>query len=144
MVKKAGTDLIGHTIFDVRIVNFSAAISEGSTKPLCDHPLFEWSDVLCTAPEALQGNNYSPRMDVWSLGVLVFLMISGTYPFYSDDDRILVESIKQGSFTFDENPQVWNGVNDMIKRFVGSVLQVEPNHRPSAKDLQKNHWIIIG
>eukprot|EP01034_Spumella_vulgaris_P028990 gene28990-35955_t len=60
--------------FEVKICDFSLAVPSGSIKVLCDHPLFEWNDVPYLAPEALLGHPYSTAMDVWSLGVLLYVM----------------------------------------------------------------------
>lgn len=85
--------------YEVKIVEFGLATnniynSKGGLRHLSDHPLFEWNDVLYMPPEAILGHPYSTSVDMWSLGVLLFLMLSGDLPFNSPDDKLLVNAIK--------------------------------------------------
>ncbi len=84
----------GREGLEVKLADFSLAVHTGAVEILCDHPLFDWNDVAFMAPEALLGHPYSTAMDVWSIGVALFLMVAGQMPFSSPDDRELIESIK--------------------------------------------------
>jgi serine/threonine protein kinase len=53
------------------------------------------------APEVLIEAPYDHRCDYWSLGVLMFIMLSGAPPFYHEDNFELFELIKQGKYDFD-------------------------------------------
>lgn len=94
MVKKSGGIMHASTIYEVKITDFSCAVPVGSTKNFADHPLFDWADVPYLAPEALLDSPYGKSMDLWSLGVLVFLMLSGDLPFFNEDDKVLLNMIK--------------------------------------------------
>ncbi len=133
----------GSGAFDVMICDFSLAVpSVGSFQALCDHTLFEWSDVPYMAPEALLGHPYSTSMDVWSIGVLLYMMVSGELPFESDDDKELVNSIKHASFEFHVRNPVWEGKNEKVKNLIGELLVANPSGRPTAKDVLKNPWLL--
>ncbi len=85
--------------YEVKLMEFGLATtnmynSKGGIKHLSDHPLFEWNDVLYMPPEAILGHPYSVAVDMWSLGVLMFLMLSGELPFNQSDDKLLVNAIK--------------------------------------------------
>lgn len=98
MVKKSGGIMHASTIYEVKITDFSCAVLNGSTKSLSDHPLFDWNDVPYIAPEALLEQPYSKSMDMWSVGVLIYLMIAGDLPFAnSEDDKVLLNAIKVSS-----------------------------------------------
>ncbi len=94
MVKKGGGILAASTIYEVKITDFSCAVTNGSTKCLSDHPLFDWNDVPYSAPEALLELPYTKSMDIWSVGVLLYMMIAGELPFVNEDDMALLNSIK--------------------------------------------------
>lgn len=94
MVKKSGGIINASTIYEVKITDFSCAVPTGTTKNLADHPLFDWADVPYLAPEALLDQAYGRSMDMWSVGVLLFMMVSGELPFVNDDDKLLINCIK--------------------------------------------------
>lgn len=84
--------------FDVKIADFSLAVSNGCAEYVCDSPYFNWSQVPFMAPEALLGNPYSYPMDMWSVGVLLFMMVTNTIPFQHDDDVELMHRITVSIF----------------------------------------------
>ena len=112
MVKKITSSANGHgsdnqalSTFDVKLVEFGYATeniytNKGGLKNLSDHPLFEWNDVLYMPPEAILGHPFSTSLDMWSLGVLMFLMLSGELPFNSPDDKLLINAIKVSKLEF--------------------------------------------
>ena len=85
-------------LFEVKIADFSLAVSNGCTEYLCDSPYFNWSQVPFMAPEALLGNENSYPMDMWSIGVLLFMMVTNSLPFQNDDDVELMNQITVSSF----------------------------------------------
>lgn len=143
MVKKAGVDSTGQScIFDVMLVDLSLAVSVGSTALLADHPIFEWNMVPYTAPEALLGQSYSTQMDMWSLGVLLFAMLSGKLPFDCEDDHLLVSDIKTANFDFDDD--CWDSIPQGAKQLTGELLHTVPADRLTAKQAMKHSWLVIG
>jgi len=139
MVKSSAKDC-----FDVMITDFSLAVPAGSLKVLCDHTLFEWDSVPYMAPEALLGHPYSFAMDVWSIGVLLYSMVSGELPFESADDQELVHMIKFANFTYNANLAVWGpGTSDKLKYMIGQCLVAASSDRPASKDLLKSEWLVI-
>ena len=79
--------------FAVKIADFSLSVMNGSHDYLCDSPCFKWDHVPYMAPEALLGNEYSYPMDMWAIGVLLFMMVTNTLPFQHDDDVELMHQI---------------------------------------------------
>jgi len=123
---------------EVCIADFSFATVVGSTKVLVDHPLFDWNDVPYIAPEALVGSTYNTAMDLWSIGVLTYLMLTGMLPFSSDDDRTLVHSIKMAAFSY----PVDLSISSQARYFISQLLHAEPNERYLAKHIAKDQWIL--
>jgi len=68
------------------------------------------------APEVLQQKPYDHRCDYWSLGVVLFLMLSGTHPFYHKEHTELFELIKNGEFNF--GARTWENVSDEAKDLI--------------------------
>ncbi len=130
--------------FEVMICDFSLAVPIGSTKVLCDHALFEWTDVPYMAPEALLGHPYSTSMDVWSIGVMLYMMVSGELPFESEDDKELVAKIASASLNFPVSNPIWCPENDRIKYLISDLLKVNPTERPVWKEIMKSPFVMIG
>jgi serine/threonine protein kinase len=134
MVKKTGDG-----VFETKIADFSQAVEVGSTKVLCDHTVFEWADVPYMAPEALLGQSYSTPMDVWSIGVLLFTMLSAQLPFAAHDDQVLVEQIKSASVRFSADYAMSNSAKELIKKLVVS----NASARLTCQEVMKSDWVVM-
>lgn len=93
-----------------------------------------------TAPEVLNGN-YDYRCDIWSLGVLCYMLLSGSPPFYGKSVEDVYQSIltKEASFTDKKFRHVSNGCLDFMKR----LLVRDVRNRMSTADAL-NHPFITG
>ena len=60
------------------------------------------------APEVLN-HNYGKECDIWSLGVMAYIILSGIPPFNGGTDSEIMASIRSGKFNF--KPSVWNGIS---------------------------------
>mmetsp|Transcript_16239 Transcript_16239/g.48364 ORF Transcript_16239/g.48364 Transcript_16239/m.48364 type:complete len:84 (+) Transcript_16239:1750-2001(+) len=63
------------------------------------------------APEVIMGlkqTQYGHGVDMWGAGVVLFILLAGYPPFYSESEPELFNLIRQGKFTF--NDPVWNGI----------------------------------
>ena len=77
------------------------------------------------APEILKFEPYDQRCDYWSLGVLMFIMLSGEPPFvHSSDNFVLFEIIKSGKFKF--SAPVWQQISKEAKHLISRLLTVDP------------------
>ena len=63
---------------------------------------------VCEAP-----HTYGPKCDIWSIGVLTYVLLSGLFPFKGENEIEIEKKIKSGEFDFD-NP-CWNIVSDKAK-----------------------------
>lgn len=97
------------------------------------------------APEVLKGDpsGYNENCDLWSLGVILYTMLSGEVPFHarSQDEHVsaIMNRIKEGDFNFNSN--AWNGVSNEAKSIVRGLLTVDPSQRLRMMDLEINSWI---
>mmetsp|Transcript_87845 Transcript_87845/g.250283 ORF Transcript_87845/g.250283 Transcript_87845/m.250283 type:complete len:278 (-) Transcript_87845:401-1234(-) len=87
------------------------------------------------APEVLTGEGYGTEVDMWSIGVVVYILLCGYPPFYDDSTAILFNMIKKGEYDF--NPQYWDAVSDSAKDFISQLLCVDPTARLSASGVKE-------
>jgi calcium-dependent protein kinase len=82
------------------------------------------------APEVLKGY-YGIECDIWSLGVLLFLLLSGDYPFDGDNRSEVFEKIKKGKFKYEN--KVWNTISKEGKNLLQQMLNKDPKRRITAE-----------
>jgi len=87
------------------------------------------------APEILIGEGYAYEVDVWSMGCLLFALLSGTMAFDVNDDA----SVKAGCPPF-LHPN-WQAVSDEAKAVVRAMLTAEPQKRATADELLRMRWL---
>lgn len=93
------------------------------------------------APEVIKGR-YDERCDVWGVGVIAFLLLSGETPFGGCGGEPMVqvrESILSGRFEF-EPRDIWDQVSPMAKDFIAKLLVIDPANRPTAGEAQQHPW----
>ena len=79
------------------------------------------------APEILKEEKYGKACDYWSVGIVVFVLLSGTSPFYEEDNFLLFESIKKCKWDFESD--TWDSVSAEAKDFVSKILVADPDKR---------------
>ena len=90
------------------------------------------------APELL-GGDYDAKVDVWSLGVIAFMLLSSSMPFYGADRSAVVKQIVRGKYSF-LSPR-WRNVSLEAKNFVKSLLRKRPEKRPNADTALESPWL---
>lgn len=91
------------------------------------------------APELIQGD-YDSKADIWSLGVIAFMLMSSSMPFYGESRSAVVDQILHGKYKFQSKR--WHQVSDDGKGFVKSLLRRRPDKRPTASAmLQESPWL---
>jgi len=94
------------------------------------------------APEVLDMKGYDKQCDVWSLGVIVYILLCGFPPFYADNDAQLFEKIKRGKFEFLR--PYWDPISDSAKDFIRQMLRVDPKQRITCDQALAHPWLAEG
>mmetsp|Transcript_22316 Transcript_22316/g.21560 ORF Transcript_22316/g.21560 Transcript_22316/m.21560 type:complete len:478 (+) Transcript_22316:302-1735(+) len=94
------------------------------------------------APEILRGDKYGTEVDIWSMGVICYVLLAGYPPFYDEDQKKLFKKIKEGKYHFHQD--YWSATSpdaiDMIKK----MLCVNQTERWTARQLLSHAWITAG
>jgi calcium-dependent protein kinase len=90
------------------------------------------------APEVL-AKNYGQKCDIWSCGVITYILLSGIPPFNGATDQEIMKKVKIGKFSFSD--PIWNSISDQAKDFITQLLTKDQNKRPSAEQALKHPWI---
>ncbi|OUC43292.1 kinase domain protein [Trichinella nativa] len=105
------------------------------------------SDVMATAcgtpgyvaPEVLAQQPYGKAVDVWSIGVIAYILLCGYPPFYDENDINLFAQIMRGEYEFDS--PYWDEISESAKDFISHLMCVDPDHRYTCKEALAHPWI---
>ena len=89
------------------------------------------------APEVIK-NNYDESCDLWSIGVIMYIMLIGNPPFFGDDDDSILLNVAIGKFdtTSEDFQNLSNNAKDLIKQ----LLKFNPSERITARNALKHPW----
>jgi len=90
-------------------------------------------------PEIVKHEKYDEKADIWSAGVVTYVMLCGKPPFYHDTKEGVYEAIKRNQLDMD-TPS-WQNVSPEAKNFVARALVKDPKYRASAQELLEHEWL---
>ncbi|KAH0541096.1 calcium/calmodulin-dependent protein kinase type 1 isoform X3 [Cotesia glomerata] len=91
------------------------------------------------APEVLAQRPYGKAVDVWSIGVISYILLCGYPPFYDENDANLFAQILKGEFEFDS--PYWDDISDSAKDFIHKLMCVKVEDRYTCKQALAHPWI---
>eukprot|EP00826_Nyctotherus_ovalis_P049919 TRINITY_DN6069_c0_g4_i3.p1 TRINITY_DN6069_c0_g4~~TRINITY_DN6069_c0_g4_i3.p1 ORF type:complete len:652 (-),score=187.44 TRINITY_DN6069_c0_g4_i3:687-2642(-) len=121
---------------DVKIIDFGLAKFVGP-KERCVEAC---GTLHYAAPELLGGLSYNKSADIWSLGVVAYLLLSGTFPFHHANDSKLTKMIVRDCVRYPSF--CWRNVSAEGLDFVRRVLVKEPSRRMSLTEVLKHPWLM--
>jgi len=84
------------------------------------------------APEVLR-RNYGPEVDIWSAGVILYILLCGVPPFWAETEQGVARAILRGSLDLQREP--WPRISEGAKSLVRQMLQMDPRKRPTAQQV---------
>jgi len=103
-----------------------------------------YMDTCCgtphyVAPEIITKNEYNYKCDMWSLGVILYIMLVGYQPFNANSLNAIYKLIAKGKYNF--NSKRWNDISDDGKDLVTKLLQTDPKKRFDSNDIKHHPFI---
>ena len=120
-------------IFQVKLCDFGFAriIGEkGFRKSVVGTPAY-------LAPEVLRNKGYNRSLDMWSTGVIIYVSLSGTFPFNEDED--INEQIQNAAFMYPPHP--WKEISSPAVDLISNLLQVKSRKRYSVEKSLIHPWL---
>ncbi|KAL8503550.1 hypothetical protein ACS0TY_022330 [Phlomoides rotata] len=90
------------------------------------------------APEVLR-RNYGVEADIWSAGVILYILLSGVPPFWGENEQGIFDSILRGHLDFVSDP--WPSISSSAKDLVKKMLQGDPKDRLTAVEVLNHPWM---
>ncbi|XP_072564659.1 ribosomal protein S6 kinase alpha-5-like [Paramormyrops kingsleyae] len=131
---------------EIKVIDFGFARLKPPDNQLLKTPCFT---LQYAAPEVLKYDGYDESCDLWSLGVILYTMLSGQAPFQchpksgaSTSAEEIMQKIKKGDFSFEG--EAWRNVSQQAKDLIKDLLTVDPQKRIKMTGLQHNAWLQGG
>ncbi|XP_019153957.1 PREDICTED: calcium-dependent protein kinase 20-like [Ipomoea nil] len=93
------------------------------------------------APEVLR-KQYGQACDIWSAGVIIYILLSGVPPFWDETEQGIFEQVLKGDLDFVSEP--WPSISDSAKDLVKRMLIRDPKRRPTAHEILCHPWVRVG
>ncbi|KAG8463265.1 hypothetical protein KFE25_011262 [Diacronema lutheri] len=93
------------------------------------------------APEVITHEAYSTQIDMWSVGVIVYILLCGFPPFYGENDAQMFRKIRSAQYKF--LAPYWDGISAEAKDFVAKLLVVDPHKRMTARAALSHEWLAL-
>ncbi|GJM87527.1 hypothetical protein PR202_ga03491 [Eleusine coracana subsp. coracana] len=90
------------------------------------------------APEVLC-KHYGPEADVWTAGVIIYILLSGVPPFWAETQQGIFDAVLKGAIDFDSDP--WPTISDSAKDLIRRMLRSPPADRLTAHQVLCHPWI---
>ena len=121
---------------DIRILDFGLSKILGPYEK-CDEP---YGTLTYCAPEIIVDEPYSKPVDLWSLGVMTYLMVSGKLPFNSEDENEIARQVVYDEPNYTRNP-IWKTISPECLDFIKRLLEKDQNKRMTIKEVLEHKWI---
>lgn len=92
------------------------------------------------APEMVSKNPYGTQIDMWSVGVIFYILLCGYAPFQAEKRSTLFQLIKKGDIIF--HSKYWKNVSSNAQNFVKKLLDTNPKTRLTATMALKHPWML--
>ena len=89
------------------------------------------------APEVLK-RKYTEKCDIWSCGVILYILLCGYPPFNGDNDKIIMDKVTAGKVEF--NQAEWQNVSAEAQRLIKKMMEYDPTNRYSAQQALNDPW----
>jgi calcium-dependent protein kinase len=126
---------------NLKLIDFGLSCSYFKTNPTGESQYTRMTTRAGTAffmaPEVLE-QNYSNGCDMWSCGVILYVMLCGYPPFDGDTEEEILLSVQSDKYDFDD--EVWDNVSEEAKDLIRKLL-VPENERLSPKEALEHPWI---
>ncbi|XP_071477076.1 kalirin-like [Diadema antillarum] len=122
----------------LKLVDFGDAMDLWSSPPPHFHELN--ANPEFAAPELLHGAEIDYGTDMWSVGAMAYVLLSGISPFLDESVEETNMNIMRVDYSFPD--EFFKGVSMNAKHFISGLLKVLPSDRTSTSECLLNHWLV--
>jgi len=119
--------------YNIKIIDWGTAKVFDSSQKMTER----FGTAYYIAPEVLN-KSYNEKCDLWSIGVVLYVLLSGTPPFPGKNDKEIIKNVQKGVYDF--NGEEWENISDEAKDLINKLLTYDPMKRISAKEALDHKW----
>ena len=120
--------------FELKLIDFGCAKIFSKYKKNFEDTI---GTLIYCSPEVLK-NNYNKKCDIWSCGVIMYVLLSGHFPFYGKTEEEITKKILSGKYTFDN--KYFSNISDEAKDLISKCLIYDKNKRISIEEVLKHEF----
>ena len=120
---------------DIRLLDFGLSKIVGPNQK-CTEP---YGTLTYCAPEIILDKPYLKTVDSWSLGVMTYLMLSGSLPFSGNNEHEIAKNVVYSKVDFTKKP-IWKEITDEAKDFISKLLEKDLKKRIEIKTALEHPW----
>ena len=117
----------------IKIIDFGTA--KVFNKEKREHALI--GSAYYIAPEVIS-RNYTEKCDIWSCGIIMYILLTGRPPFNGQTEDDIMKKIKIGTFEMTKYP--WGIISQEAKDLINDLLQIKPTKRITAEEALQHKW----
>lgn len=120
---------------DIKITDFGLSnimTTSNILQSKCGTPVY-------MAPEMLQNLPYDQSVDVWAAGIILYIILSGTLPFYADNPDDFLELVRHSDFSFPDSE--WADISEGPKDLIRKILVPDPRRRYGVRQILEHPWL---
>ena len=102
----------------------------------CGTPIYIAPEVISQTQET---TGYSSSVDLWTVGVITYILLAGKPPFYHKNIALLFQAIRIVDYEYPESE--WSGISDTAIQFIDQLLVADPEKRMNADQALLHQWI---
>ena len=129
----SGSNKVDYTL--LKIIDFGASVLKKDDGKIS----FRFGTPYYIAPEVLQ-ESYNEKCDVWSIGVILYLLLIGQAPFDGEDDDIICQKIISEEIDYENNKKIKELSNEAVD-FMKKLLEKNPDKRISSAQALEHVWL---
>ncbi|KIY53133.1 Pkinase-domain-containing protein, partial [Fistulina hepatica ATCC 64428] len=91
------------------------------------------------APEVLTKGGHGKPVDIWSIGIITYVLLCGYLPFRAEDIATLIKDTTSANIQFQQS--YWKNISQEAKDFIKALLTPDPKQRPTAEEAHNHNWL---
>lgn len=104
---------------------------------LCGSPQYVAPEVV--GDTRAEGEGYNSQCDLWSVGVVLYIILGGYAPFESEDENELLDLICSANYEFHE--EYWDDIDEPPRQLIAELLQPDPKVRSTGRQALRSPWL---